>query len=262
MAEMIHSVLRGAHISLGFVGLAMFWVPALAPKGGRVHVVAGKVFAVCAYAVGFTALGSSAWVLIHPSSWSGQAIVLTEVPIDQIMFLSILGLLALFLLNGVESGVRMARTRQQPEDFAGLRLRVLNWMQAGASTGVLLFGVYHLAGGGGPMFAIPTALGVAGLLGFLETRQFLANPRPTPMAWWYRHMDGMVGSGIAFHTAFLVFGARNIFGGALIEGTWSFIPWILPAAIGIPAVRIWIRYYKKKFGELPEAVADAPAVGG
>ena len=28
------------------------------------------------------------------------------------------------------------------------------------------------------------------------------------------------------------------------------VPWVLPAAIGIPAIAIWTRYYRKKFGEL------------
>ena len=260
MADIIHSVLRASHIYMGFVGLAMFWVPALTRKGGRVHVVTGKVFAVCAYTVALTALGSSAWVLIHPSSWVGEPVVLSEIPIDQIMFISILGLLGIFLLNSIENGVRVVRTRRQPETFAGTRLRAFNWAQASASVAVLLFGVYNLAVGNGPMFAIPTALGLVGLLDFFENRKFLANPRPTPMAWWYWHMDGMVGSGIAFHTAFFVFGARNIFGGAIIEGTWSFLPWVLPATIGLPALHFWTRYYKRKFGELPEKVADAPAI--
>ena len=114
MADIIHSVLRASHIYMGFVGLAMFWVPALTRKGGRVHVVAGKVFAVCAYTVALTALGSSAWVLIHPSSWVGEPVVLSEIPIDQIMFISILGLLGIFLLNSIENGVRVVRTRRQP----------------------------------------------------------------------------------------------------------------------------------------------------
>ena len=39
---------------------------------------------------------------------------------------------------------------------------------------------------------------VIGIAGYFEDRRFLANFRPTPVAWWYKHMDGMVGSGIAF----------------------------------------------------------------
>ena len=72
-------------------------------------------------------------------------------------------------------------------------------------------------------------------------------------------MEGMVGSGIAFHTAFLVFGWQGLFGGGLIQGTWWFLPWILPAVIGISALRVWTRFYKRKFGELPEQIAHGSA---
>ena len=42
----VHLVLRSVHIVPAFVGLALFWVPVLAKKGGRLHVCAGWAFAV------------------------------------------------------------------------------------------------------------------------------------------------------------------------------------------------------------------------
>ena len=255
MAETIHNLLRVLHITTGFVGLAAFWIPALAQKGSRLHVAAGRVFSGCAYVVALTALGSTSWALLHPSSWVGQPVTLSEIPASQIMFFAILGVLALALLGGVETGVRAMRTRRRPDLFAGRRLRLLSLAQAAAAVALLIFGVFHVVRSGDGLFWIPVALGAVGVAGFFEERRFLANPRPTPMAWWYKHMEGMVGSGIAFHTAFLVFGAQRLFGGALIEGTWSFLPWILPIALGLPALHFWTRFYKRKFGELPEQIA-------
>ena len=259
MAETIHGVLRVFHISLGFLGLAAFWAPVFAKKGGKVHVRAGKVFTASAYVVALTALGSCCWALTHPSSWMGRPVTWSEMPPDRVMFVAILGLLAIFLLQNVETGLRVLRTRRQPEQYAGLRLRSVHGLQALVSAAVLLFGAYHLMRGRGPMFWIPVGLGFLGLQDFRENRRFLANPRPTPMAWWYKHMDCMLGSGIAFHTAFLVFGARSLFGGSLIEGSWSFLPWVLPTAVGLPAVHFWTRYYKRKFGELPARGAGVAA---
>ena len=256
MAETIHALLRALHISTGFVGLAAFWIPAIAPKGGRLHVAAGRVFSRCAYVVALTALGSTSWALVHPSSWTGEPVSLGEIPADQIMFVAILGFLGLLLLGGVETGVRAMRTRRQPDHFVGWRLRLLSLMQAGAGLALLVFGLVHVVRSGGGHFWIPVALGGAGIANYFEDRRLLANPRPTPMAWWYTHMGGMVGSGIAFHTAFLVFGGQRLFGGALIQGTWSFLPWILPAALGLPALHVWTRYYKRRFGELPEQIAQ------
>lgn len=252
MAETMHDLLRALHISTGFVGLAAFWIPALARKGGRLHVGAGRVFAACAYVVALSALGSTSWALLHPSSWAGEPLRLGEIPADQIMFVAILGFLALLLLGGVETGVRAMRTRHQPDRFATWRLRFLGLAQAAAGLALFVFGLFHVVRGGGGLFWIPVALGGATAAGYFEDRRALANPRPTPMAWWYTHMGGMVGSGIAFHTAFLVFGGQRLWGGALMEGAWSFVPWILPSVLGFPALHVWTRYYRRKFGELPE----------
>ena len=260
MAETMHDLLRALHIATGFVGLAAFWIPALARKGGRLHVGAGRVFAACAYVVALSALGSTSWALLHPSSWAGEPVRLSEIPADQIMFVAILGFLALLLLGGVETGVRAMRTRHQPDRFASRRLRFLGLAQAAAGLALFVFGLFHVVRGGGGLFWIPVALGGATAAGYFEDRRSLANPRPTPMAWWYTHMGGMVGSGIAFHTAFLVFGGQRLWGGALMQGAWSFLPWILPSVLGFPALHVWTRYYKRKFGELPEQIAKSAAV--
>ena len=256
MADTMHDLLRALHISTGFVGLAAFWIPAAVRKGGRLHVAAGRVFAACAYAVALTALGSTSWALLHPSSWAGEPVSLGQVPADEIMFLAILGFLGLLLLHGVETGVRAMRTRRHPDQFAGRRLRLLSPAVPAAGLGLFVFGLFHLVQGSGGLFLIPVALGAAGIAGYFEDRRLLANPRPTPMAWWYTHMEGMIGSGIAFHTAFLVFGGQRLFGGALMQGTWSFLPWILPSLLGFPALHVWTRYYKRRFGELLEQIGQ------
>ena len=262
MADTMHDLLRALHISTGFVGLAAFWIPVVASKGGRLHVAAGRIFAACAYAVALTALGSTSWALLHPSSWAGELVSLGQVPADEIMFVAILGFLGLLLLHGVETGVRAMRTRRQPDQFAGWRLRILSLTVPAAGLGLFVFGLFHLVQGGGVLFLIPVALGAAGIAGYFEDRRFLANPRPTPMAWWYTHMGGMIGSGIAFHTAFLVFGGQRLFGGALMQGTWSFLPWILPSVLGFPALHVWTRYYKRRFGELPDQIAHRSTAPG
>jgi hypothetical protein len=78
-------------------------------------------------------------------------------------------------------------------------------------------------------------------------RQMLTPPTER-MAWYYAHMGNMIGAGIAFHTAFLVFGSNRLFSYEL-PGLWRIVPWILPAAIGIPANRILESRYRAKFGE-------------
>ena len=68
----------------------------------------------------------------------------------------------------------------------------------------------------------------------------------------------MLGAGIAFHTAFIVFGARQWFALKLFGGPTALVPWVLPSAVGIPTISIWIRSYRRRFGELPPPPASAP----
>lgn len=66
--------------------------------------------------------------------------------------------------------------------------------------------------------------------------------------------------------AFIVFGAQRLFDYSSALGGLVWLPWVLPAAIGIPASIIWTRYYRRKFGDLPaprkkvEARAQEPGV--
>jgi hypothetical protein len=94
------------------------------------------------------------------------------------------------------------------------------------------------------------ALSPIGILGGVASLKYARLPTPSRMSWWYEHMGGMLGTGVAFHTAFLVFGARRLFG-LSGEGLLAVLPWILPTAIGIPAIVIWTNYYRRKFGEMP-----------
>ena len=262
MAELIHEALRYSHIFLGFVGLVAFWIPVVAKKGGRVHVWCGKVFAFCGYVVAITAIASCWWLLIHPATWSGKPITLGDVPLNQIMFVAILAFLGTLLLKGLETGLAVIRTRRRPETFDSVRLRTVYWLEGASATALFVFGAACLVLGKGALFAIPLALGIIGIQEFRSDQKFLAEPRPTPMAWWYKHMEAMIGNGVAFHTAFLVFGARGVIGGVL-EGPLALLPWVLPTAIAIPALHFWIRSYKRKFGELPrEAGEPAPSQAG
>ena len=53
----IYRALILIHVSAGFIGLAAFWVPVLTPKGGRVHVRAGWVFAIALLAASISGGG-------------------------------------------------------------------------------------------------------------------------------------------------------------------------------------------------------------
>ena len=61
-------------------------------------------------------------------------------------------------------------------------------------------------------------------------------------------MGAMLVTGVAFHTAFVVFGFGRLFNLGL-TGFVAVVPWILPTLIGVPALVIWTRHYQRKFGD-------------
>ena len=249
----VHQILRWVHIVFGFAGLVVFWAPVLTKKGGRTHKRLGKIFVLCAYVVGFSALLSSLWALAHPASFVSlppqvSAERAAAISGEVRFFFGILTLLSVVVLGAVESGIPVVRTRREPEGLDTARLRTVYLVQAIVSGALLVGGVMHLARGGASPYWIWVGLGVLVLADARGAWRHMKNPLPTPMAWWYRHMESMLGAGIAFHTALVVFGAQRLFG-FQPEGVSALLPWVLPSAIGVPAISIWIRHYRRKFGE-------------
>ncbi len=79
---------------------------------------------------------------------------------------------------------------------------------------------------------------------------FMHKPKEK-MFWWYTHLGNFIGSYIAAWTAFLVVTVApriEHYGMAL---------WLLPTAIGVPAIVGTTAYYKRKFAPRAQAVQTA-----
>jgi len=83
------------------------------------------------------------------------------------------------------------------------------------------------------------------MLGVMRGRRFDPGQWRSGQHWKIEHLDAMIGCGIAFHTAFAVFG-MNRFAAFDLPGVWQVVPWILPAAIGIPATSLLARHYRRR----------------
>jgi hypothetical protein len=243
-----HGWLRASHIGAGFLGLGVFWLPLLVRKGGRLHVVCGWAFVGCAAVVIATALVVCGWRLIDPIGFFG--------PDDQPspdravefahrvrLFAAFLGAVAVYTLVPLVLAVRVVRTRWDPDRLEGPGIRLLIWSEAGVSVGLVVYASALLVTDQGTgLAAIVLAVGFFGLGAAWWHLRFVARPRSRPMFWWYKHMEFMLTTGIGFHTAFAVFGLKSWLG-ALGTGPWAMVPWVLPSAVGIPAVWLWVRHY-------------------
>jgi len=235
---------RYLHIIVGFCGLAAWWVPIVTAKGGVTHKRFGRIFVIAAYVVGVSAMLSAPLRisdgLLEGMSWSVIA--------AQAGFLIFLGYLGVLTVNFAYFGMRLVRTRRDPSQLGGALLRTLTWTMMAWSVVAAVFAVVFWA----PTSIIMLVLAPIGIVQGFDQRRYVAAPPSLNKPWLYEHMDAMLGAGIAFHTAFLVFGSRTLFD-YTIFGAFNWVPWVLPALVGNIAGSAWRKSYMRKFGDLPPA---------
>lgn len=245
--------LRWAHVAAGSIALVLFWIPVIAPKGGRAHVRAGWFYGLCMSVVVVTAFVMSALAFSAPLAIRHFTRPLSAAEIshfvrEQRVFATFLAYLAGVTLALGWQGIRAVETRRATKNMNIAFGLVLNLAIVIGGLTVLALGIKYRSG---PLIGL-SPLGP--LLGAQNLRYLLNGPR-SRMHWWYMHLGSMVGTGIAGYTAFLVFGASRLFP-KLARSQMSTLFWILPILIGVPAIRMTVDHYRRKFHEtgLPSGV--------
>ncbi len=240
MTDLFMRALLLTHVGVGAIGLAAFWVPVFTTKGSLAHKAYGRIFRNCAY----VALGTAATALtLRTIAYLAAGETPTTLParFGAIVFLAYLTLVSFVI---VRHGVTVLKNKATP----GRMNTPLNaWLARAAIAASVMLVAYALVLSP-PNRILLYALSPIGLFSGLGILRYIGTPPGSPRQWLYEHLGAMIGGGIAFHTAFAVFGANRLFDIGL-EGWIAVIPWIAPAAIGIPATVLWTRHYQRKFGE-------------
>ena len=241
--------LRWVHVLAGAVGLVLFWVPIFSRKGSPLHKQFGRGFLWCVNIIGVSALVSVTVNLLLPAL-QGRAV--SQLPMfGFLLFLGYLGISVLI------SGWYMRHVVLNKQNMTGLR-RPLAWAcvwLSGASSVLLLAVAIGLPS---KASAVMLALSPIGFLNMWSMRRHLLSPQREAKAWFYEHMGQGIGLGIAFHTAFFVFGARSVLS-VWLDGAWGVLPWIAPAVIGITANVLWERAYRRRFAGTAVNTASSSA---
>ncbi|MBT8132090.1 MAG: hypothetical protein KJO35_07465 [Gammaproteobacteria bacterium] len=239
--DMMLKILLLTHVVFGFVGLLAFWVPLLTRKGGAVHRRFGRIYKICAYVV----LASAGVAVIGRLI---QYLLAGYTPATEpraFAFIIFLGYLALVTFVVVRHGVKVLEYKSNPQQLGTPLTKLLAVSSIVASIIVIAYGIILSP----PNKTILFALSPVGILTGSGILRYISNPPATSRGWLYEHLGSMIGGGIAFHTAFTVFGINRIVDLDL-SGWVAVVPWIAPAVLGIPATIIWTRHYRRKFGEL------------
>lgn len=197
----VHLALLLLHVVSGTAGLAAFWVAALAPRGGPLHRRAGSSFTAAAVVLAGSALLLCAVLAldlaaVHPGQPAGAVR-------GRAAFLTHVSLLVLAPLATGRAALRRGR-------FIARLERALQALLLATSSVALAAGLAS----GSPL---PLAMGAIGLS--LAIRGLVPQPRLAG------HVHGMISTGIALHTGFLVTAV-----GRAVPLPW--IAWILPGIVG------------------------------
>lgn len=235
-----HSLLVFGHIAVGAVALVLFWVPAVAQKGSRLHVAAGRWYTLAMYGVCVTALFASTLVLLDPLAvrHPGERLDAAEAERMAGLYRSaslFLLMLAVLVFASVRHGVAALRARAEPGALGTPAQRVTLLLLAllGVAVGIAGFG------NGQWLFVIFAAISINAAFGMWRDLN-IADPGPRELTWM--HLNGLIGSGVGAYTAFAAFGGDRFLGG-LLPGQWQILPWVLPAIVGtIVTFRLGRRY--------------------
>jgi hypothetical protein len=244
MAELFHD-LRWIHIAAGTIAVILFWIPVAAKKDGRLHVRIGWVYAGCMAVVVLTAFSMSGLIFAAPlrvrqlshSLSADEAAQFIRESRQLAFFLAYLG--AVTLAAGWQ-GISVLRTRLNPKSLRTPFAFGLNGAVVLAALVSLVMGIYTRS-------AVFAAMSVVGFLVGGGNFSYLLRGPANRMDWLYQHLSSMIATGIAGYTAFIVFGGRHLLA-ALAQPRYYVLFWLLPTAIGAPAITLTIAYYKRKFG--------------
>ena len=240
--DTLYTILRWTHVIAGFTGLVAFWLPIFTRKGGKNHRFFGKIFKYSAYLV----LGAAALSIgLHFAEALGRGIGPSDDP-RNFAFLTFLGYLTLVTFIGLRHGLLVLENKSSVTDMDNGINNFLAWVAVAASVGLIGYSLYFNP----PIKIVLYALSPIGFAAGFGILKVIKGRRKEKKVWFYEHMGSMIGTGIAFHTAFAVFGSSQLFSLGL-SGWTAVIPWIAPALIGIPAAEIWTRYYQRKFNDRP-----------
>lgn len=158
-----------------------------------------------------------------------------------LVFLAYLGLLTLAVTH---FAVQTVRTRESPAAIATPLLLGLTGAMVAGSVMSLLYALLMWSS----VSIVLLALGPIGLIIGRNVFRYVYRRPPGEMAWWYAHMGAMFGAGIAFHTAFLVFGSREVHDMSIL-GPFNWVPRVAPGIIGVFGGDYWKKFYRRKFGD-------------
>lgn len=238
----IHSSLVTLHIIAGALALPLFWMPAITKKGGRMHVLSGRAYAIAMYVVSISGFVASLMVIGDPLGMRRPDAVLDPEVAELLatrfrMFSLFLLMLSLLVFTSVRHGMAALRERRTPGALTG---RLHQWLVGALGVLGLMVGCLGVANSQ-LLLMIFGAVSVNAAWGMArDIRDAIRGEANLVVA----HFSGLIASGIGAYTGFFAFGGAR-FLSDILPGQWQVLPWILPTVVGTVVIARLSRRFRK-----------------
>jgi len=212
------------HISAGFTSIVLFWIPMLSKKGGKLHIKSGKLYVW------------SMWVVVITAAvLSVKNVIIGE--FDAAIFL---GFLSLITSGSLWYSIAILKMKKGRTDKYKKKHFVYHLIVVISATLMIVYGILSGSNGSILMFIF----GGLGLTSTPHLWRYLKKSE-SKLTWIQEHLVGMITTGIAAYTAFLVFGGQRMFG-HIFTGHYAIILWTAPGVLGTIANYYFSKKYASK----------------
>ncbi len=216
--------LLGLHIAAGATAFVFAPLALATRKGGKAHRRWGKIY-----------------------FWAMAVVAASAIVLSAYRPILFLALVAVFSFYAAFYAYRVLGMKDLTRSG---KVGRLDWSAAAmtflSSLALALLGIFQpaLVQNMGP---VPVVFGILGMsLAAGRLWRFLRPPADR-MDWWFVHLQGMMGSYIAAWTAFSAVTLSRFVGPAF--PLW--IVWLWPTAVGVPAIVLISRHFRRKFARRP-----------
>ena len=236
MTGWAHALLR-VHLLCAFGAAAVFWVAASTSKGGIRHRWAGRWFSRLVYTaaasgtiLALASLVAPGSVRVPDASASKPALEVAAHQTRQLMWLTLY--VVLIIVSPVQHGLGVVAAAGRPprlRTWPHLTLCLLSMLGSAALLPTLM------------VWQQPTWLVLApiGFIVGLRQMAYAARPAATAEEWRREHLTSLLTAGITLHTTMLVLTTSRVLKWPQ-HGWQMWLPWILPALVGLPLI-LWLR---------------------
>jgi hypothetical protein len=238
--ESVQHITRSAHILFGSAGLILFCIPLLSAKGQKTHKQFGRMFEIVGW---ITVTLAGYGVLSYLLRFALSDFVLSE-RLSEYSLILMFGSLTLTAAAMLHQGRVCLRHKHAFEAARTPIYIALHLALLVASIALFIFALLFRP----PSIIVMFIATVYGIAVVNDGYQYVKPKAFQPDTWVQAHINGMMGTGLAFWVAFGIFGSKRIFStDTQLAGWVNALPWIISGMIIIPLMIYWKRKARRMF---------------